>query len=98
MTFGTKKGHFNAHKIAPVSNSDLFFFFLSLFLSSITHDYTFTRRWAINSTLNIPGGVGGGVAVIQFAHGFAEGERPQLGSSLKWTSFIICLLSVVKRI
>lgn len=96
MTFGTKKGHFNAHKIAPVSNSDLFFF-LSLFLSSITHDYTFTRRWAINSTLNIPGGWGW-VAVTQFAHGFAEGERPQLGSSLKWTSFIICLLSVVKRI
>lgn len=26
MTFGTKKGHFNAHEIAPVSNSDLFFF------------------------------------------------------------------------
>lgn len=60
MTFGTKKGHFNAHKIAPVSNSDLFFFFSLFFLSSITHDYTFTRRWAINSTLNIPGGWGVG--------------------------------------
>lgn len=25
-----------------------------------------------------------GTAVAQFAHGFAEGERAQLGSSLKW--------------
>lgn len=61
MTFGTKKGHFNAHKIAPVSNLGPVF---------ITHDYTFTRHRAINSALNILGTV-----VTQFAHGFVGGER-----------------------
>lgn len=69
MTFGTKKGHFNAHKIAPVSNLGPFF---------ITHDYTFTRHGAINSAPNILR-----MAVTQFAHGSAQGERPQLRVLLK---------------
>lgn len=60
MTFGTKNGHFNAHKIAPVSNLGSVF---------ITHDYTFTRHRAINSALNILR------TVTQFAHGFVGGER-----------------------
>lgn len=37
MTFGTKEGHFNAHEIAPVSNSDLFFFSLSFFFFLLQH-------------------------------------------------------------
>lgn len=84
MTFGTKKGHFNAHKIAPVSNLGPFF---------ITHDYTFTRHGAINSAPNILR-----MVVTQFAHGSAEGERPQLGCCLKWTSFIFHLPPIIKYV
>lgn len=84
MTFGTKKGHFNAHKIAPVSNLVPFF---------IAHDYTSTRQRAINSALNIPW-----IAVTQFAHGFAGGEGVQPGYGYREALFIYRLLLIIKNL